>query len=159
MSDKITGDFSAAADSELSKARLTILRALYAFIVAGLLFFVWPTLITKLPAPPHFQGVVLTMLAAFSVLCAIGIRYPLQMLPILFWELLWKSMWLLLVALPRWLGNSMDAATAQTVIDCAAVVLVLLAVPWGYVARHYVRKSPERARTLPAAIEASDKEL
>jgi hypothetical protein len=146
MRDKSISDFSAAPDVDVSRARLIILRALYAFIVAGLLFFVWPSLVTRLPAPPHFQGVVLTMLAAFSILCAVGIRYPLQMLPILLWELLWKCMWLLMVALPRWLDNDLDAATAQTASDCITVVLVLLAVPWGYVFRNYVRKPAERAR-------------
>lgn len=144
----------ARAEGEVSRARLIVLRALYALIVVGLALFVWPTFLARLPEPPHYQGVVLTMLGAFSILCALGLRYPLQMLPILLWELLWKSMWLLLIALPRWRAGTMDAVTTQTAIDCAAVVLVLLAVPWGYVARHYVRKPAERAfrgRTASAA--------
>lgn len=152
--DAITDHGSTQPALGVSKARLTILRALYAFIVIGLALFIWPTLFTKLPAPPHFQGVVLTMLPAFSLFCAIGIRYPLQMLPILLWELVWKSMWLLLVALPRWIAGTMDAATTQTVIDCVALVLVLLAVPWGYVVQNYVRKPAERARLSHAAPHA-----
>ena len=154
MKPDATSDFTGTPDLGISRARLIMLRVLYAFIVAGLLLFIWPSFITKLPAPPHFQGLVLTMLAAFSILCAIGIRYPLQMLPILLWELLWKSMWLLLVALPRWLEGSMDAATTQTAIDCVALVLVLLAVPWGYVVRNYVRRPAERAQPLHAASHA-----
>jgi len=135
----------AGGGAEVSRARLIVLRALYAFIVVGLALFVWPALLAKLPEPPHYQGVVLTMLAAFSILCALGIRYPLQMLPLLLWELLWKSMWLLLIALPRWQAGTMDAPTMQTAIDCAAVLLVVAAMPWTYVARHYVRKPAERA--------------
>ena len=144
MSDKTSTDYSAIIEPGVSRPRLIVLRALYAFIAAGLAVFVWPAFLEQLPAPPHFKGVVLTMLAAFSILCVIGIRYPLQMLPILLWELLWKSMWLLLIALPRWMTWTMDAATTQTVIDCVGVVLVLAAVPWGYVARNYVRKPAER---------------
>ena len=154
MKDANADDRSRKPASGVSKARLTILRAVYAFIVVGLALFIWPSLLVKLPDPPHFQGIVLTMLAAFSLLCAIGIRYPLQMLPILLWELLWKSMWLLLVALPRWMAGTLDAATTQTAIDCAALVLVLLAVPWGYVVHHYVRRPAERARPLNAAAHA-----
>ena len=93
----------------------------------------------------------MVMLAAFSILCAIGIRYPLQMLPLLLWELLWKSMWLLMIALPRWMAGTMDAATTQTLIDCVAVVLVLFAMPWGYVARHYLRRPAERSFRAAAA--------
>jgi hypothetical protein len=145
MSDRNGSDAPAAADEGVSRARLIVLRGLYAFIALALAAFMWPPLLAQLPAPAHYQGVVLVMLAAFSILCAIGIRYPLQMLPVLLWELLWKSMWLLMIALPRWMAGTMDAATTQTAIDCAAVVLVLLAMPWGYVVRHYVRKPAERS--------------
>ena len=103
---------------------------------------------------PATRRATFSIPSILSILCAIGIRYPLQMLPILLWELLWKSMWLLLVALPRWLENSMDAATTQTAVDCVAVVLVLVAVPWGYVVRNYVRKPAERAQPLHAASHA-----
>jgi hypothetical protein len=138
-------------ESEVPRARLIVLRALYALIVVGLGLFVWPAFIARLPEPAHYHGVVMTMLAAFSILCALGIRYPLQMLPLLLWELLWKSMWLLLIALPRWMAGTMDAATTQSAIDCAVVVLVLVAMPWGYVARHYIRKPAERASPRAAA--------
>jgi hypothetical protein len=153
MSNGTIDERTAAPDHGISRARLIALRALYALIVVGLAFFVWPSFIGQLPAPAHYHGVAMTMLAAFSILCAVGIRYPLQMLPILFWELLWKGLWLLLIALPRWMAGTMDAATTQTAIDCAAVVLVLAAVPWGYVARHYVSKPAERA-FRPAAAAA-----
>jgi hypothetical protein len=153
MSDTIGRGAPAAVDEGVSRIRLVILRALYAFIALGLAVFIWPALLGQLPAPAHYQGVVLVMLAAFSILCAIGIRYPLQMLPILLWELLWKSMWLLMIALPRWMAGTMDAATTQTMIDCVAVVLVLLAMPWGHVVRHYVRKPAERWFRETAAAE------
>jgi len=130
----------------VSRGRLLVLRALYALIVAGQLLFIWPALIAQLPEPAHYHGIVLVMLAAFSILCALGIRYPLQMLPIMLWELLWKAMWLLLVALPQWRGGTMSLATRQTLIDCAPLVLLLLALPWGYVVRNYLRKPAERWR-------------
>ena len=129
----------------VSRIRLIILRAMYAFIVIGLAVFVWPHYVSQLAGAPHFQGIVLTMLAAFSILCAVGVRYPLQMLPLLFWELLWKSMWLLLIALPRWLDGSLDGPASQTAIDClVGVVLVPLALPWGYVWAKYLKGPTDR---------------
>ena len=157
MNDQSIGAGSEPRGDGVSRARLIVLRALYAFIVAGLAAFVWPHFLAQLPAPAHYHGVVMTMLAAFSILCAVGIRYPLQMLPILLFELLWKLMWLLLIAFPRWQAGTMDAATSQTAIDCAAAVLVLLAVPWGYVLRNYVRRPAERpfgAAAAPAGAQA-----
>jgi hypothetical protein len=145
MKDGSANGASTPPASHVSKARLTILRALYLFIMLGLALFVWPAFLAKLPAPPHSQGVMLTMLAAFSLLCAVGIRYPLQMIPILLWELVWKSMWLLVVALPRWMAGTMDAATTQTVIDClVGVVLVPLALPWRYIIANYLKRPADR---------------
>ncbi len=130
----------------VSRVRLWILRAMYAFIVVGLGLFVWPSYIAAVPGLPLFNSVALTMLGAFSILCLLGIRYPLQMLPILLWELLWKSMWLLIIALPLWASGEMDERRFQTVIDClVGVVLVPLAVPWRYVFENYVKRPAERA--------------
>ena len=51
------------------------------------------------------------MLAAFGALSALGLRCPLQMLPVLLWELLWKSIWLIVVAVPLWSAGRMDQTT------------------------------------------------
>jgi hypothetical protein len=37
------------------------------------------------------RGVVRSVLAAVSLLAVLGIRYPLKMLPLLFFELVWKT--------------------------------------------------------------------
>jgi hypothetical protein len=132
---------------EVSRIRLLVLRAMYAFIVVGLGLFVWPSYLAGVPDLPLFNSVALTMLGAFSILCLVGIRYPLQMLPVLLWELLWKAMWLLIIALPLWMSGELDERRAQTAMDClVGVILVPLAVPWGYVFENYVRKPAERAR-------------
>lgn len=154
MGEQIFNEPAAGADPGVAGGRLIVLRALYALIVVGQLLFIWPALIAQLPAPAHYHGIVMIMLAAFSILCAVGIRYPLQMLPILIWELLWKLLWLALIALPRWQSGTMDTATTQTVIDCAPLPLLLLAIPWTYVVRQYVRKPAERAFRAAAASAA-----
>jgi hypothetical protein len=146
-----TDEAAATGEAVVSRGRLMFLRGVYAFVVVGLAAFVWPHYLAQLPAPAHYHGVTMTILAAFSIMCALGMRYPLQMLPLLLLELLWKSMWLLLIALPRWRMGTMDAATVQTTIDCAAVVVVLAAIPWGYFVRNYVRKPAERAAAAKAA--------
>lgn len=138
---------SAPAEGQVSLFRLYVLRAMYAIVIVGLGLVVWPTYLSRAPELPLFNGVALTMLAAFSILCVAGLRYPLQMLPVLLWELLWKAMWLLMIALPLWAGGQMDERTSQTVIDClVGVVLVPLALPWGYVWRRYVKQPSERWR-------------
>ncbi len=132
---------------DVSGARLYALRGMYAFLVIGLGLFVWPSYIAAVPDLPLFNGIALTMLGALSFLCLVGIRYPMKMIPVLLWELLWKAMWLLIVALPLWTSGRMDDRTFQTVIDClVGVILVPLALPWGYVWREYVGKPGSRWR-------------
>lgn len=133
--------------NDVSVLRLNLLRAMYLLVVVGLSLVVWPGVVLKSQTWTLNQGVINCMLVAFSLLCALGLRYPLQMLPILLWELIWKSAWLLIVALPKLLAGTMDAASAATLIEVVFVVLVPFVIPWGYFARHYLRKPAEQWRS------------
>lgn len=132
---------------EVSLFRLYLLRAMYLLIVVGLGIVIWPGVIHHDKPWGLMQGVVNCMLAAFSVLSLLGLRYPLQMLPLLMWELVWKSIWLLVVALPAWSGGQMDAATWSTTTDCLLVVIIPFVIPWRYVYVHYLRDVGDRWRT------------
>jgi hypothetical protein len=124
--------------------RLYLLRAMYLLIVLGLGAVIWPGVLSGRAMHELNQSVISSMLAAFSLAALLGLRYPLQMLPILFWELTWKIIWLLNVALPQWLNGTMDARTAQTAFDCSLVILIPFVIPWGYVIDHYLRKPGDR---------------
>ncbi|MES3024913.1 MAG: hypothetical protein V4857_25355 [Pseudomonadota bacterium] len=129
---------------------------MYLFIVVGLGTFVWPGIIQQAKPWELMEGIVVCMLAAFSVLSALGLRYPLQMLPILLWELVWKVLWLLIVALPLWRSDRMDAATMANTVACIFVVLVPFVIPWRYVFENYLKKAGDpwarrAAQQAPAA--------
>lgn len=138
----------------VSLFRLYLLRAMYLLIVVGLGIVVWPGVIHQKEPWELMEGVVACMLAAFSALCVLGLRYPLQMLPLLLWELVWKSIWLGIVAVPRWSAGTMDAATWYTASACLWVVIIPFVIPWRYVYAHYVKKQGERWG-LPHAAAAS----
>ncbi len=87
---------------DISLFRLYLLRALYLLIVVGLGATVWPGVLYGAHQWALMEGTVVCMLAAFSILAALGLRYPLQMLPVLLWKLVWKTLWLFIVALPQW---------------------------------------------------------
>ena len=124
--------------------RLLLLRGMYALVVVGLGVAVWPQFFNRTHPWPLMGGVEACMLVAFSLLSALGLRYPLQMLPVLLWELVWKTVWLAAIALPLWLSGGMDERTLGTAGECSLVVLVWLVIPWRYVFDHYVRKQGDR---------------
>ncbi len=137
--------------SEVSTFRLYLLRAMYLLIVVGLGSEIWPGIIHHAKAWDLMHGVASSLLAAISVLAALGIRYPLQMLPLLLFELLWKAIWLLAIALPLWSANQLDADTMETVKACLmGIVLVPIVIPWPYVLAQYVKKPGDRWKGVAA---------
>jgi hypothetical protein len=97
---------------------------------------------------------VRSVLGAVSLLALLGVRYPVKMLPLLFFELIWKSIWVLAFGLPLWLDHKLDANTAETLFACLmGIVLVPIAIPWGYVFQHYFGAPGDRWRGAEASAQ------
>ncbi len=124
-------------EAPIATWRLWLLRAGYLLLTVGMGMQIIPVFFDHQPANLD-EGVVNSMLLAMVFLCAFGLRYPLKMLPILFWEMLWKTAWLLTVALPELQSGEMDENTASIAFACALVIIVYAVVPWDYAFRTYV---------------------
>ena len=124
----------------VSLLRLYLLRFAYLFVAVGIALLIWPLIISPPANWPLMNSVVSGMMTAVSMLALFGLRYPLQMLPVLLFELIWKAVWLTAVALPLWTSGQMDPRTMRTVIECALVVILIPLIPWGYVFRNYFAK-------------------
>jgi hypothetical protein len=137
--------------SEVSTFRLYLLRAGYLIIAVGLALMIGPGLIRPPENLPHMNSVVRSMLGAVCLLAALGVRYPLKMLPVMFFELAWKTIWLLVFGLQLWSTNKLDADTRETLNNCIfGIILVLIVTPWGYVFRHYLKARGDRWGKHPA---------
>ena len=131
--------------TEVSTFRLYVMRATYVLIAVGLGFEIWPGLVRHENAWTLWRGVGTSLLAAVSVLAVLGIRYPLQMLPVLLFELVWKSIWLMAIALPLWSADQLDTDTWETIYACLmGIVLMPIVIPWPYVLANYVTKPGDR---------------
>ena len=117
--------------NEVSTIRLYILRAMFALIGVGQGYLQFPRFF-HFPHVTLAGGVAHSMLAAIAALSLVGIFYPLRMLPVLVYELLWKLFWLLGIALPLWLGNQFDPDTRETFYECIGVVILVPIIPWRY---------------------------
>jgi hypothetical protein len=131
----------------VSLPRLYLLRFGYLLMAVGIAVTKWPLLINHDVPWPLFEGVETCMLVALSLLGFLGLRYPLQMLPILLFEIAWKFIWVAAVVLPLWISNQMDPATLEIFYSCLVVLIVVAVIPWRYVFAQYVRKQGDRWRS------------
>ena len=132
--------------TEVSTLRLYVLRALYLLMFVGQGTLQWPLLINRGAGVTFWHGVGAAMLGAMALVAALGIRYPLQMLPLLIFEFAWKLIWVLAILLPKWSTNQMDPATLESAPSILMGVIVPLIIPWRYVFANYVTKPGDRWR-------------
>jgi len=130
------------ADHEVSLFRLYVLRAMYVVLVVGLGAMIVPEILNH---ELTSRGVIASLLGAVWLLAFLGIRYPLEMLPLLMFELAWKAIWMVFYGLPQWSAGQYPPTFAEDMFNIGAgVILMPLVIPWGYVWRHYVRAHGER---------------
>jgi hypothetical protein len=128
------------AAAGVSLPRLYVLRLGYLVLAVGLVVTKWPLLLHH-PTPwPLMDGVETCMLVSLSLLWLVGLRYPLQMLPMLLFEIAWKLIWMVVVVLPRWTSDQLDPVTLKVFYACLLVVIPLAVIPWRYVVAHYLTK-------------------
>jgi hypothetical protein len=137
--------------ADVSLPRLYALRAAYLIIAVGLALVKWPTLINHPQPWPLFEGVESCMLVALSLLWFLGVRYPLQLLPTLLFELAWKIIWTIFVVVPLWRSDQLDPDTLYVFYTCLVVIIPAAVIPWRYVFTHYVTKPGDRWRSDTAA--------
>ncbi len=134
----------AAPASDVSLFRLYALRGGYLLLVVGLGLDIWPDLLAHPLSWELMRGMTNCLLAGLCVTAILGLRYPLAMLPLLFFEITWKVIWLGLIALPLWRAHRIDADTAQTIFACSMVVIFPIIIPWRYVIANFARKPGDR---------------
>ena len=135
----------AAAAAPLSLPRLHALRVGYLVLGVGLAMIKVPDFLHHEPWT-FTEGVMNCMLAALSIVALLGLRYPVQMLPVMLFEMAWKLIWLGVVALPLALSGQMDSVTLNNVYACVWVLIIIAVTPWRYVYTQYVVKRADRWR-------------
>ncbi len=134
---------------DVSVTRLNVLRAMYLFMAVGLGLTVWPNILSPSDINAGQGSVIRALLGALALLCLFGLRYPLQMIPILLFELLWKIIWVVASAVPMWQKSGLDNYASETLFACAmGLVLVPLSLPWGHVYQQYFKASGSPWRSI-----------
>ena len=116
------------------------MRLVFLLTFIGLAPTAWPELVSPAQAIEAYYGVAVSFWAALALLAVIGMIFPVQMLPLLLLQFLYKLIWLLTVGLPLWQqGLLSDAATDLAIANTIGVVLDTLVIPWGYLVKQHWR--------------------
>ncbi|HEX2281974.1 MAG TPA: hypothetical protein VHG52_09470, partial [Thermomicrobiales bacterium] len=137
-----------AASQPLPTFRVNIMRIGYLVMAVGLALVKWPLFWQEggVKSLPVFEGVVAVLLTAMSLLAFMGLRKPIQMLPVLVFESLWKLMWLAAVGVPHLMAGDIDEQMSSMLFSMSFVVIILAVTPWDYVWKLYVRTPGARWR-------------
>ena len=129
------------AEGEVSLLRIYVLRAMYLVLVVGLGAMIVPEIVSH---ELTSRGVIPALLAAVWLLAFLGLRYPLEMLPLLLFELAWKAIWMTFYGLPQWFAGRYPPTFAEDMFNIALGAVLLLVIPWGHVWRHFVKRPGAR---------------
>ena len=139
---------AAPEEDGVSLFRLYLLRAAYLLLIIGLGGLIVPQIVSH---PITDRGVIAALLGAIWLLAFLGLRYPLQMLPLLLFEFAWKLIWVLAYGLPQWSAGQLTPVTSEDLTNTlVGVILMPLVIPWPYVWRHYVNQPGTRWRRRAA---------
>ncbi|MFL6722159.1 MAG: hypothetical protein ACJ8FT_10215 [Sphingomonas sp.] len=130
-------------DQEVSLVRLYVMRAIAVLGIWGL----FATVMALFDHSPMDRGVHKALIGGLWLMAFLAFRYPLKIVPILLFEMAWKSIWLIFFGLPQWLSGTGPPQLAQDIWGIGAFPLICaLVIPWGYVWRHYVQAPADRWR-------------
>ncbi|HEY9004756.1 MAG TPA: hypothetical protein VIM75_01415 [Ohtaekwangia sp.] len=99
----------------------------------------------------NMNAVAFSVWAAYSSLALLGILKPLKMLPVMAFQILYKVIWLTIVAYPLWANGTLESSPAAGMTKAFLwVILPIVAMPWGYFFRMFFQKTNTTANPVVA---------
>jgi hypothetical protein len=124
----------------VSRLNVFLLRALYLLMAVFLGQDAWTHIATFEGTWDPEAAAAWSVWAAFSLLAVIGLFHPVRMLPIILLEIVYKTIWLVLVGFPMWSAGTLEGRSEEMMFSFLFVVLPVIATPWGYVFRAYFQR-------------------
>lgn len=81
----------------------------------------------------NWRGLGHSMLFTLAVLAIGGVFRPLAFLPLMIYEMAWKIVWLVVVALPPWMAGQEIPAIVNVKSSIIGICILMILIPWKYV--------------------------
>ncbi len=120
--------------------RINAMRFIFLLMALIMGSAVWQQLLFESADWDVMRGLAKSMLAALALMSLFGVRYPMQMLPLMIYEIAWKTVWILLIAGRAWMAGRWTPDIEGLFFDCIGIIIAYFIVPWRYIwARYFVQ--------------------
>ena len=114
------------------------LRLFYLLMLVLVTPVAWQALLGHTGPWEPLRAVTFAVWATYPALAFFGLFRPLRWLPLMFFTIGYKAIWLAFVAYPLWqAGTLWDTPTGEVAASFLALPLLAMVVPWGYAWRTY----------------------
>lgn len=122
------------------------LRLFYLLMLVLVTPVAWQALLGHTGTWEPLRAVTFAVWATYPALAFFGLFRPLRWLPLMFFTIGYKAIWLGFVAYPLWqAGTLWNTPTGEVAASFLALPLLALVVPWGYAWRTYFGWSRRQA--------------
>lgn len=128
--------------------KINLLRFFFLLMAALMGSQIWHQILFESAGWPWALGLAKSMLGALALLGPLGVRYPMQMLPLMVYELVWKTAWIMSIALPAWLNNRMTADIEDLFYECVGMIILYFVIPWSHVFARFLAQPAEPWRKV-----------
>lgn len=128
------------------RINIFIMRLFFLLMFVFVGFDSWSSIISHQGQWHSISSVALCVWAAYSTMSILGVFHTLQMLPIMLFMIFYKTLWLIVVALPLWVSNQLAGSEVEGMANVFIwVIIPIVGMPWGYALRTFVWKSWKRS--------------
>lgn len=117
--------------------QINAMRFLFLLMAVIMGSAVWQQLLFESADWDVMRGLAKSMLAALALMSLLGVRYPLQMLPLMLYEIAWKTVWIIFIAGRAWMAGKWTPGIEGLFFDCIGIIIAYFIVPWRYVWARY----------------------
>ena len=109
------------------------LRAFYFLMLVFVAPTAWRGLLAHDGAWDPLRAIAIAVWATYPALALFGLLRPLRWLPLMFFTIGYKAIWLAFVAVPLWQAGALwGTPTGEVAASFLALPLLAAVVPWGY---------------------------
>ncbi len=121
------------------RINIYLLRLLFTLMFLGLSYESWSYIFNHTGPWDNIHAAARVMWGSYAIISFIGILRPLKMLPIVLFEIVYKTAWLFVVAYPLWVKDELIGSSAEGMTRLFVwVVFPIVAMPWRYFFRTYI---------------------